>query len=366
MRLVTGLALLARMLFCQTSNPDELFRRAVAAQQSGDYPTAISQYQQLLRLRPDFVEALANLGAALAHEGRFDEAIANDRTALKLHPGNAAIQSNLALAFYKKGDFASAARQFESLLRTRPGDVRISILLAQCYLQLRQDSQCIALLEPLAKENSENLDLLYALGTAMVHTGQRKEGATLLDRVARQGNSAEAYMLAGSSWLDLNAFDQARQDLDSALRLNPALPGLHTLCGVVRDKMGDPRAAEPELRLALAADPNDFQANLTLGAIFYKERNLADAKRFLDRAIALNPSSTLARFELALVEGSSGELEAAVQNLEVITRSDPNWLEPHVQLAALYYKVHRAADGLKERQIVDKLTADPQRKSVEP
>jgi hypothetical protein len=40
-------------------------------------------------------------------------------------------------------------------------------------------------------------------------------------------------------------------------------------------------------------------------------------------------------------------------------KSDPDWLEPHVELATLY-RLHRPDDGAKERQIVDRLTAKQQ------
>jgi hypothetical protein len=43
-----------------------------------------------------------------------------------------------------------------------------------------------------------------------------------------------------------------------------------------------------------------------------------------------------------------------------LVKDDPTWLEPHEELASLYYRLHRPADGAKEREIVDKLTADQQ------
>jgi hypothetical protein len=43
--------------------------------------------------------------------------------------------------------------------------------------------------------------------------------------------------------------------------------------------------------------------------------------------------------------------------LEGLEKSDPNWLDPHIDLAALYYKVHRPQDGQRERDIVKKLQA---------
>jgi hypothetical protein len=46
--------------------------------------------------------------------------------------------------------------------------------------------------------------------------------------------------------------------------------------------------------------------------------------------------------------------------LELLVKDDPDWLEPHVELAALYDRLRRPEDGAKERQIVDSLSAKQQ------
>ena len=53
---------------------------------NGPDTEAIAQYEQALRLRPDFVEALNNLGLALARTGRLPEAAAHWEEALRITP----------------------------------------------------------------------------------------------------------------------------------------------------------------------------------------------------------------------------------------------------------------------------------------
>jgi lipopolysaccharide biosynthesis regulator YciM len=86
------------------------------------------------------------------------------------------------------------------------------------------------------------------------------------------------------------------------------------------------------------------------------------AKPYLEHALQLNPSSTMARYEMAMLKSTAGDYEAAVKDLENVVKDDPNWLEPHVQLASLYYRLHRPEDGARERGIVDKITAEQQAK----
>src|ERR1700722_5182830 len=349
----------------QEPNPDQLLSRAIEAQQHGDYQSAIRDYRKLLELRPNTIEAKVNLGAALAHVGDFDGAIAMYRSALPQISEQNNFQKhgvllNLALAYYKKGDFENAAEQFETLHKASPADVRVAILLGDSDVRLGKPATAVELLEPLEPANAQNLDLEYAYGTALIKVGKRRDGVARIEKVAKAGNSADAYFLAGSTFLDLNEFESARRDLDEALRLDPKLPGIYTLAGTARDKTGDIKAGEVAFREALKINPDDFEANLYLGAILYRERHMDEAKPYLDRALRLNPSSSMARYESAMFESTSGQYETAAQDLEKLVKDDPTWLEPHEELASLYYRLHRPADGAKEREIVDKLTADQQ------
>lgn len=361
MRIVVLLLFLSTALAsAQQPDPDQLFGSAIEAQQRGDYTTAIEDYQKLLKLRPKMVEARVNLGAALAHTGRFDEAITQYELALPDVPNKDQVHMNIGLAYYKKGNLADGIREFKIVQKARPLDPQLAILLGDSEVRSGKGADAVAMLTPLEAENAGNPDFEYVMGTALVASGNRREGVERLEKVAKTTNNADAYFLAGSTYMDLNEFGRARENLEAALGLNPRLPRINTMVGMARDRTGDSTAAEPVFRAALAIDPNDFDANLYLGAILLKRRAVEEAKPYLDKAVALNPSSTMARYEEGMWESNSGQYEAAAKALEEVEKEDPSWLEPHVELATVYYRLHRPTDGAKERAIVDKLTAEQQ------
>ena len=355
------LALIPAVLAAQEQNPDLLFKQAVDAQQHGDYSAAIRDYHKVLELRPSDLQAKVNLGAALAHTGKFDEAIALYRSALPALKDKNPILLNLGLAYYKKGDFDNARQQFAILHDAQPNNIQVIVLLGDSELRVGKSDDALSLLEPLESKYAQNMDFLYVLGSALISTkGRRREGVARIEKVAQAGPSADAYMLAGATLLQLNEYEPARKDLEEALRLNPGLRGLYTLVGEARDKTGDVKNAEPAFREALKTNPDDFEANLYLGAILYKRRDTDEAKGYLDRALRLKPQDSMARYEAAMLKSTTGDYENAARELEQLAKDDPDWLEPHVELATLYYKLHRPQDGAKERQIVDSLTAKQQ------
>jgi tetratricopeptide (TPR) repeat protein len=341
--------------WAQAPGPVQLFQEAVAAQRRGDDAAAVRDYQELIEKHQDAPQVRANLGAALVHLGRFDEAIEQYRIALSKEPGNAQLGFNLALAYYKKGDFPTAAGQFKTL---RGGDPRVDALLGDCYSQMGNNTEAIAVLAPISETHPEDLTVAWLLGSALIRAGRTQDGLKQLEKVAESGQSAEAHLLAGQTLLRLNEFEKAQRHADAAVRLNPQLPGAYTLQGQTLQYLGDHKGAAAALNRAIDANPNDFDAHVTLGAILNGERDLEGARKHLDRAVELKPDSALARFELARVERSQGQLTGALKDFEKVVQDNPGWLQPHIDLSALYYKLNRPEDGQRERAIVEKLTAE--------
>jgi tetratricopeptide (TPR) repeat protein len=357
---IVALLIAAGAACAQSTSPEQLFRDAVAAQQHGDEALAVRKYQELLKRYPDAVEVRANLGAALATLGRYDEAIEQYRAVLAKKE-NAGLRMNLALAYYKKGDIPKAVVELRTLQAAGPGDTRVATLLADCYSREGQDEQAIELLRPVEAAHPDDLAVEWLLGSAMIRAGHKRDGLERVVRAAREGNRPEAYLLAGQTALKMNEFELARDYADAALKLNPRLPGADTLRGTVLSYLGDNPGAITSLRKAVDANPNDFDAQVSLGAVLNGERDVDGARPHLERALQLKPDSPLARYEWARLERTEGKVEAAVKDLEKVVHDDPNWAQPHVELAALYFKLNRQEDGDRERAVFDRLTAEQQK-----
>jgi len=347
-----------------SANVDELLSSGIAAQQHGDYKTAIEDYRKVLALQPGLAEARANLGVALAATGQFDAAIEEDKRALAAAPNKAALRMNLALAYYKKGDMDRAHSEFEAVRAANPPPpphLSPAVLLGYKDIQLDKEADAAALLAPLEPGHESNMDLEYVLAFALIQTGKESEGIPRMEKVARATRSADAYVIAGSSRMSRREFREARIDLDAAVELDPSLPGVNTLAGQARDALGDTDASVPAFQAALRQDPRDFTANLYLGTIRLKQRDFDSARPLLELAVQLQPAAPLPRFEMAKLNGMTGRYAEAAATLEDLEKSDPNWLDPHVELAAVYYKLHRPEDGQREREIVQQIESKQQK-----
>ena len=359
-------ALLVSHAAAQSPDPRALFEAGVTAQQRGDYGLAIQQFRQVVKLAPRQLPAWINLGVALVQVEQFQEAIEAYQSALAIDPKNRQVRLYLGLAYFKKGDGASAARQFEELSKADPKNIRLATLLGASYLQSGENGRALALLAPLASTAGDDPDFLWAFGSALIASGRSREGVDAVERFARRSSSAEAWMLAGQTLYRLNEFIRAKDDLETAAGLNPNLTGVQTALGLAREHNADYDGAIQAFGKGAAQNPRDFDAWLGLGGDQYFQRDLDGARASLKQALTLDPTSAPARYAMGLVEKALSQPEAAAADLEVAVKTRPDWLEAHVQLAALYFQLHRAADGAREREIVDRLTAESQKAGPAP
>lgn len=358
-RLLAGLAALP-LLAQAPPDPERVFRHAVELHRSCSLDAAIREYRAFLKLRPASLEARSNLGAVLARAGRFDEAITEYEAALKRDSANPGILMNLGLAYYKTGRVSEAAAQFAAARAVLPDQPQITLLLADCWLRLGENDKVVALLTPLEQNDPANRAVNYLLGTALVRAKQTARGQVIIDRILRDGDSAEARMLMGSTKLGMHDYAGAAADLRRAVELNPELPEIHGYLGLALQATGDPVAAAAAYRRELERNPGDFQSNLNLGLLLREERSYAESRALLERSLRTRPGDLSARYEHSLVLLGLNDIEGARKGLESVVAQSPKFTQAHVSLATVYYRLRRKADGDRERQIVQKLNEETQ------
>jgi tetratricopeptide (TPR) repeat protein len=351
----SDLTFLAAQAQIEPVDPIDLTRRAVERQQSGDDLGAAESYRKLLALRPDDVATHVNLGVVLVHLGRFEEAIAEYEAAGKLLPGDPRIALNLALAYQKSGRIEEAKQRFEALHAAVPQDAQVTMLLADCHLRTGDNRRVIDLLQPLEQQMPDDLGLAYMLGMALMRTDRIQEGQALLDRILRNGNSAEARFLLGTRMFESGDYPAAVRQFATAAELNPRLPQLQSFYGRALLNTGDPDAAAVAFRRELAADPTDYPSNLHLGEIQTMRKQFADAMPLLRRALLVRPQSIEAKRTLAECLARSGQFKDARPYAESAAQAAPNSAEAHRTLSDVYSGLHLAAEAAREHKIAESL-----------
>jgi len=343
-------------------SPQALVQDAIEKQRAGDLEGAVTEYREFLKLHPEATAIHSNLGAALAGLGRFEEAVGEYKIALRQSPRLPGARLNLALAYYKMGRISDAATQLEKVHAEDPANHQAVLLLGDSYLRMGENKDVIRVLAPEEKKYPDDVAIAYMLGTAYIRNKQPELGQVLVDRILRNGDSAEAHLMLGTAKMGIQDYAGARDEFQKAVALNPNLPEVHGLYAQALHLTGDSDQSNKEFKAELANDPYNFAANLQLGANAREDENYDAAEQYFTRALATRPGDPGARYQLALIAIEKGKLDAARETLESLVKASPQFAEAHVSLSLVYYRLKRPADGKRERDIVQKLTADAQAK----
>ena len=343
-------------------NPERILERAYQLHQSGDIEGAIREYQAYLTLRPERVDARSNLGAALARLGRYADAIDQYKRALALDGRNQAIRFNLAVAYYKTARIVSSSKELEAVVAAQPENRTAVLLLADCNLRLGEFKKVIELLTPVESAEPNNRAVAYMLGLALINDKQLEKGQERIERILRDGDSAEAHVMMGTTYLTINEYEKALKEFKRAVELNPKLPSVNSFYGQTLTRMGATEEAVAAFRRELEINPNDFDSCLQMGILSKQDQKLDESRDYFQRALLVRPNEPNARFYLASIDVAQGKLNEALPALEQLVKDAADFIEAHVMLATVYYRMKRKADGDREQAIVNKLNAERQAK----
>jgi Flp pilus assembly protein TadD len=102
----------------------------IAWQRLGESARAEGCYRQAIRIMPSLAPAFNNLGTVLRGQGKWDEAFVVFEQAVRLEPDNPELALILGVNLYERGMLDRAVGYFRQALRLNPGDAALSTDLA--------------------------------------------------------------------------------------------------------------------------------------------------------------------------------------------------------------------------------------------
>ncbi len=108
------------------SNHSSFFRElGIVSYRAGDFPRAIANLDEAIRLDPNDARAYNVRGNAWDEIGGFDNALADYDEAIRIDPGNSIFFHDRAIMWYRKGDLDSALVDLDRAIRLNASDPNI-------------------------------------------------------------------------------------------------------------------------------------------------------------------------------------------------------------------------------------------------
>ncbi|MDB5469121.1 MAG: hypothetical protein JWR84_681 [Caulobacter sp.] len=244
---------LVRIAAAIPDEPRVWWAQATLAQMAGDKATVERALRRVAELDKTDPLAPTALGEFLYEEGREADAAAAWREAHARNPRFVSGTASLAQYLISSGDAAGAIAVLDTSLKGKP-DPSFLTLRASAYGRLGDTAAEMKDYEAAVIASNVDPVSLHNLAMAQGNAGLLDQAeATIRKAIARQPKSAAFAQALGQTLLSRDAFAEAQEAFEDAVRLDPTNPGIHRdLSQLIWMRTGDVQAATARLDEALA------------------------------------------------------------------------------------------------------------------
>jgi tetratricopeptide (TPR) repeat protein len=200
-----------------------LWRAAREASWAGDYPTAVSRYEEVLARYPAQPLPLLEYARVLSWSRLFQESVEAYEGYLAMRPGDMEASLELARVYSWMGNYENSLRYYNVYLSEADQDGEVLFERAKVYLWNAQYELAIADLEEVLRRNPEHLEARLELAQAYSELGKLPQARENYRRVLNlypENITALVGMARLSRWQ--GDYYEARRNIDLTLELDPA------------------------------------------------------------------------------------------------------------------------------------------------
>jgi tetratricopeptide (TPR) repeat protein len=253
----------------------------------GDNDRALADFNQAIKLQPDFTFAYFNRAAVYFTKQDYDRALADLNQTIKLQPNLALAYIKRGSVYYFKSDLDSALADLNQAIKLQPNSAFFYSIRGEIYTNRDDADRAIADLNQAIKLQP---DLISAyLGRARNY-GNKKDYdhafADLNQAIKLAPDNAETYNARGWAYAQKGDFDRALADLNQALKLKPDEATFYDSRGFAYAGKGDDDRAIADYNQALKLKPNADYAYYHRGIVYRslgdRQKAIADFKRTVE------------------------------------------------------------------------------------
>jgi tetratricopeptide (TPR) repeat protein len=229
--------------------------------EKGKLNEAIAEYQEAIRLDPNYAKAHYNLGIAYHEQGKLDDAIAEYKEAIRIDPSMADAHINLGVAYADQGKLDEAIAAYREAIRINPdlGDAHLNLGLA--YDDQGRWDEAIAEYKEVIRINPDDADAHYNLGLVYYRQDKLDEAIVAWKEAIRiEPKDSMTHNNLGRAYYDQGRLDEAVVELKEAIRLDAENYRGHFNLGLAYRDQGRVDEAIAEFETYLQVAPPDAPA----------------------------------------------------------------------------------------------------------
>lgn len=268
---------------------------------------------------------------------------------------------------FRLREFDRAEEQYNAAIKAFPKDKAVyQKRLVELYANTGRGAEANRLLAGILKENSKDTDAIAMRAALAVTSGDRQQidgAANDLQALVTKnpGNHILRYSLA-RALIAKGDLEQARIQLEDAIRLRPDFIAARELLARVQMSRGDPGDALKAANDLIAMDRNNLQAHLVRSTSLLGLGQRDQAKQELDLITKNYPQNVDARFQVGFLAWQQKDYPQAERIFADLHNADPKNLRGLIGIVETLASENRMKQAIEE---ADKsVAAQPERSDV--
>lgn len=297
-----------------SQSPDalNLFRRAVAADATGNTDKALADFNQAVRLDPQATMAFLGRGVLLATRKRsYKRAIADFDKVLTLEPDNVLALIRRGEAFGQLGETGRGLVDLDRAVALAPRSSEAYFQRGLIHSRRNETAAALADYNAALERNSRNVEALTS--RAAIYSLDRKLDLAIRDldaAIAIDKANSVAFFNRGYARFAQSEYPKAIADYTSAIELEPNFGLAYNNRCLARAIAGqDLLQALADCDIALKLTPVNLDVRDTRGFIYLKLGDAALALNEYENALQIDPNRAVALFGRGLARIRTGDVK---------------------------------------------------------
>ncbi|HBY58245.1 MAG TPA: hypothetical protein DEH78_00380 [Solibacterales bacterium] len=314
----------------------------------GDLDAARLQFQEAIKVRPDFVPARLALAQANLAKRDFAKAISTSNEILELDKANLGARLIRSAALFSSGDIGTARVQLDETLKVHPASADAQFQSALLSLAEKKPKDAEAQFAKLRESAPADMRAVLGLGEAYMAQGRADQAKQLLRAEVEKAQEREDLRLAYANLLFRTGdFNGSIGEFQRLLQKRPEAADLHLRLGIAQGRAQKYDAAQIALKKATDLQPTSPGAWLELGLLQETVGKRPDAVYSYQRVLSIDPDNPVALNNLAFALADEGrDLDLALKYAERARARLPHNADVADTLSWVYIKKNLADNAL--------------------
>jgi len=291
-----------------------------------DYKSAVDAYEEAIKIKPDYAEALYKKGQAQVMLERYEDAIKSFDIAIKNQPDYVEAWIQKGVTFYRLEKYEQALNSMDRVTNLKPNDALAWINRADILNKLKRHQDAIESYDRAIKLEPNYDEHWYKKGLALERLSRNKEAFAAYDQATKlDPNDSYNWQARGRVANELSKYQEAFESYDQATKLNSNDAPSWNYKGNSLMQLKKYQKALESYEIATKIENNFYGAWNGKCWVLNELKQHEDALKACEQALIIDSSKSYAFYNKGEALEGLAYYNEALQNYEKALRISPNW-----------------------------------------